>query len=394
VWPFVLLTLVGVALIGAVVWHHYATQAAADPPQSTRNNQSSPSSNRLQQAFEAEVRRQMRLIRERQQVEYVEQSVIALVAEKLSANKRTINRRTQLVRDLNADSLDLVELVMELEERFDILIPDDQTSQILTIGDAVDFIRARLVLDTQSSANAPIGTAGNASSAVIRKRDETQYDESDEEEEYEDGNEEEEEDDCDEEEDDSDESLEDRLQRFPSVDLRSADGHAVRVHFVGEYFPKRFGRSKHRAGASRAVLSLKSEETAGVRYFERKLRDCIAPGDAVIAVPGHTAGAASGGLRDLIAELDGLDDLSDCLVRTADVPSSHMARSEGYARPTEALHRETLAVVSPGRIRGRTILLMDDVLTTGATLCAAASVLRRAGAAQVCCLALTRTVRN
>jgi acyl carrier protein len=74
----------------------------------------------------------------------IEPQVIAVVAEKLSADKEKINRNTNFTSDLNADSLDLVELVMELEERFDIQIPDDQTSKILTVGNAVDFIHDQM----------------------------------------------------------------------------------------------------------------------------------------------------------------------------------------------------------------------------------------------------------
>jgi acyl carrier protein len=74
----------------------------------------------------------------------IEPQVIVVVAEKLSADKDKINRNTNFTSDLNADSLDLVELVMELEERFDIQIPDDQTSKILTVGNAVDFIHDQM----------------------------------------------------------------------------------------------------------------------------------------------------------------------------------------------------------------------------------------------------------
>jgi acyl carrier protein len=65
----------------------------------------------------------------------------------LLRNSRLIKTRSTVTltsSDLNADSLDLVELVMELEERFDIQIPDDQTSKILTVGNAVDFIHDQM----------------------------------------------------------------------------------------------------------------------------------------------------------------------------------------------------------------------------------------------------------
>jgi acyl carrier protein len=62
------------------------------------------------------------------QVASVKERVIDIVAE------------TSFVNDLGADSLDVVELVMELEEEFDINIPDDAAEKIQTVGQAVDYI--------------------------------------------------------------------------------------------------------------------------------------------------------------------------------------------------------------------------------------------------------------
>lgn len=66
--------------------------------------------------------------------------VVEIVAEQLGAEKDKINKDTHFVNDLSADSLDVVELVMELEEEFDINIPDDAAEKIQTIGQAVDYI--------------------------------------------------------------------------------------------------------------------------------------------------------------------------------------------------------------------------------------------------------------
>ena len=73
----------------------------------------------------------------------VEQRVIEIVCEHLAVNKETVNRNTSFIEDIGADSLDIVELVMELEEEFDIQIPDDQAEKIKTVGEAIDFIEAR-----------------------------------------------------------------------------------------------------------------------------------------------------------------------------------------------------------------------------------------------------------
>jgi acyl carrier protein len=70
----------------------------------------------------------------------VEAKVIDIVAEQMSADKDQLTRDTSFVNDLNADSLDTVELVMEFEDSFEISIPDDKAEQIKTVGEAVDFI--------------------------------------------------------------------------------------------------------------------------------------------------------------------------------------------------------------------------------------------------------------
>ncbi len=70
----------------------------------------------------------------------VEDRVIDIVAEQLGVDKEKVSAETSFVNDLGADSLDTVELVMELEEEFDINIPDDAAEKIQTVGQAIEFI--------------------------------------------------------------------------------------------------------------------------------------------------------------------------------------------------------------------------------------------------------------
>ena len=70
----------------------------------------------------------------------VAERVIDIVAEQLGVDKEKVTSETSFVNDLGADSLDTVELVMELEEEFDINIPDDAAEKIQTVGQAIDFI--------------------------------------------------------------------------------------------------------------------------------------------------------------------------------------------------------------------------------------------------------------
>jgi acyl carrier protein len=71
----------------------------------------------------------------------IEAKVIEIVANQMGADKATITRSTSFVDDLNADSLDTVELVMEFEDAFETSIPDDQAEKIKTVGQAIDFIK-------------------------------------------------------------------------------------------------------------------------------------------------------------------------------------------------------------------------------------------------------------
>jgi acyl carrier protein len=70
----------------------------------------------------------------------VQDRVIDIVAEQLGVDREKVSPETSFVNDLGADSLDTVELVMELEEEFDINIPDDAAEKIQTVGQAIEFI--------------------------------------------------------------------------------------------------------------------------------------------------------------------------------------------------------------------------------------------------------------
>jgi len=68
------------------------------------------------------------------------EKVRAIVAEQLGVEADDITLETSF-DDLNADSLDVVELIMALEEEFDIEIPDEDAEKIKTVGDAVEYIK-------------------------------------------------------------------------------------------------------------------------------------------------------------------------------------------------------------------------------------------------------------
>jgi acyl carrier protein len=68
--------------------------------------------------------------------------VKAVVVEQLNVSADEVKPESKFVDDLGADSLDVVELVMALEEKFDVEIPDDQAEKIQTVQNAVDFIES------------------------------------------------------------------------------------------------------------------------------------------------------------------------------------------------------------------------------------------------------------
>lgn len=70
----------------------------------------------------------------------IEAKVINIVAEHMGVDKAQINSSTSFINDLNADSLDTVELVMEFEDQFETTIPDEEAEKIQTVGQAVQYI--------------------------------------------------------------------------------------------------------------------------------------------------------------------------------------------------------------------------------------------------------------
>ncbi len=66
--------------------------------------------------------------------------VIALVAEQLNLDPKTITTESNILEDLGADSLDIIEMLMTLEDEYGITIPDEKISQVKTIGQIVALI--------------------------------------------------------------------------------------------------------------------------------------------------------------------------------------------------------------------------------------------------------------
>ena len=77
-------------------------------------------------------------------VEEVSQKVKKIIAEQLGKSEEEIKEQASFLGDLGADSLDIVELIMTLEEEFDTEISDEEAEKIQTVQEAIDYIVARL----------------------------------------------------------------------------------------------------------------------------------------------------------------------------------------------------------------------------------------------------------
>ena len=69
------------------------------------------------------------------------EKVKKIIVEQLGVEEDDIAMESSFIDDLGADSLDIVELIMALEEEFDLEIPDNEAEKIATVGDAVDYIK-------------------------------------------------------------------------------------------------------------------------------------------------------------------------------------------------------------------------------------------------------------
>lgn len=73
----------------------------------------------------------------------VADKVKKIIVEKLGVDENEVTPTAEFTKDLGADSLDTVELIMEFEKEFDITIPEDQAEKISTVGDVIAYIEAQ-----------------------------------------------------------------------------------------------------------------------------------------------------------------------------------------------------------------------------------------------------------
>lgn len=74
----------------------------------------------------------------------VEAQIKDAIVEKLGVEESKVTPNASFINDLGADSLDTVELIMELENRFNIQIPDEDQEKIQTVGDAISYVKSKV----------------------------------------------------------------------------------------------------------------------------------------------------------------------------------------------------------------------------------------------------------
>ncbi len=73
----------------------------------------------------------------------IEEKVTSIIVDQLSVEREKVKPEADFIKDLGADSMDIVELVMAFEDNFSIQVPDQEEENIRTVQDAIDFIKAR-----------------------------------------------------------------------------------------------------------------------------------------------------------------------------------------------------------------------------------------------------------
>ena len=88
---------------------------------------------------------QAELIIKLKKMSEIKSKVISIIVDKLGVEESEVTNEASFTNDLGADSLDTIELIMEFEKEFNIVITDDQAENIQTVGDAVSYIEKNVV---------------------------------------------------------------------------------------------------------------------------------------------------------------------------------------------------------------------------------------------------------
>ena len=159
---------------------------------------------------------------------------------------------------------------------------------------------------------------------------------------------------------------------------------------LGRYHPWYEGHNPNFDKLSRLILDVKYQRIKGISYFTNRLRSILLDtGEYVICVmPTHAVGTAPSGIRTIAKRLCSppIIDGTDVISRVFEIPK----KAIGGSRDLQ-LEIESLTLRNESIVKGRQVLLLDDVTTTGTSLKAGKYILERAGVALIALLALAKT---
>jgi hypothetical protein len=160
---------------------------------------------------------------------------------------------------------------------------------------------------------------------------------------------------------------------------------------LGPYHPKRRGFNPRHDDYSRTILDLKNRFPSAINYFFNLLDPILDYGFSIVTIPSSDPLTTHPGIRQLGMRLaaNRRIDATTCLVRHTRIPKLASGGDRDISQ-----HEGSISVVDESLIRGREVLLLDDVCTSGNSLIAGWGLLMGAGAVRVKCVSLGLTVRD
>lgn len=107
----------------------------------------------------------------------IERKAKAIIVEKLGVDESEVTANAQFVNDLGADSLDVVEVIMEFEKEFGISIPDDKAEKIVTVGQAISYIEMATgdsELESSYGTHQPLSQGQDSTPAHVQPQEKTE----------------------------------------------------------------------------------------------------------------------------------------------------------------------------------------------------------------------------
>ncbi|MGV8168828.1 MAG: ComF family protein [Candidatus Nanoarchaeia archaeon] len=184
-----------------------------------------------------------------------------------------------------------------------------------------------------------------------------------------------------------------KSQLFKTNDFKKLNPFSIKnAYYLYDYHPKRdWDNSPDIERFSRFILSVKHGDSEDVDKMTRKLNSLLNISDSftLCVVPPHNCSARDSGIKLIAKKLcaEGSTDGTECLKRIKDIPAQH----ESINRLTKSELKASLAVEHEELIKGKNVLLLDDISTTGNSLESARELLREHYPESIICVVLAKT---